>query len=150
MLKNNHLGQAGFTLIELLISIAIIMVITGMTLPIYESFVRRNDLDLITQTLAMAIRRAETYARAANYDSAWGIEIQSSSITLFQGGSFASRNTAYDETVSIPGSVTPSGLNDIQFAKLSGLPNITGTIILTSTTNDTRTVTLNAKGVVSY
>jgi prepilin-type N-terminal cleavage/methylation domain-containing protein len=142
--------EAGFTLVELLLSVVIIGLLTGLSLPVYESFVRRNDLDLAGQNLAMALRRAETYARASNYDSAWSVEIQTSGITLFQGVTFASRNTAYDETVTIPGSITPSGLGEIQFTKFSAAPNTTGTITLTSSTNDTRTVTINAKGAVNY
>lgn len=142
--------EAGFTLVELLLSVVIITLITGLSLPVYASFVRRNDLDITAQSLAFAIRRAETYARAVDYDNSWGIEVQSSVITLFQGSSFGSRNTAYDETISIPPSVTPSGLGEVQFAKMTAAPNTTGTITLTSSTNDTRTVTVNAKGVVTY
>jgi prepilin-type N-terminal cleavage/methylation domain-containing protein len=143
-------SETGFTLVEVLLSVVIIAALTGISLPVYQSFVRRNDLDLATQNIAMTMRRAQTYARAVNYDNAWGVEIQSANIVLFQGTSFALRNTAYDETISIPGSITPSGLGEVQFAKFSAAPNTTGTIMLTSTTNDTRTVTVNAKGVVSY
>jgi prepilin-type N-terminal cleavage/methylation domain-containing protein len=142
--------EAGFTLVEVLLSVVIIAALTSISLPVYQSFVRRNDLDLATQNIAMTMRRAETYARAVSYDNAWSVEIQPANIILFQGTSFASRNTAYDETISIPGSIVPSGLGEVQFAKFSATPNTTGTITLTSTTNDTRTVTLNAKGVVSY
>jgi len=142
--------DGGFTLVEMLLSVVIIGMLTGLSLPVYESFVRRNDLDLAAQNLAFALRRAETYARAVNYDSPWSVEIQSSSITLFQGTAFGSRNTAYDESVSIPGSITPSGLGEVQFAKFSATPNTTGNITLTSTTNATRTITVNAKGMVDY
>jgi len=146
-------GQAyegGFTLVELLLSVVIISMLVGASLPVYESFARRNDLDLTAQNLAQTIRRAETYARAVNGDSAWGIEVQTSTITLFQGTVFASRNTAYDEAIAIPASIVPSGLAEIQFTKFSATPNTTGAITLTSTTNDARTVTINAKGVVTY
>lgn len=141
---------SGFTLIELLLSVAIMSLIVGLSLPLHESFVRRNDLDLAAQNLATTMRRAGTYARAVNHDNAWSVEIQSSTITLFRGTNFAGRNTAFDETTSIPSSITPSGLGEVQFAKLSAAPNVTGSVTLTSTTNDIRTVTVNAKGVVSY
>jgi len=143
-------NAAGFTLVEILLSVVIIGMLTALSVPVYESFVRRNDLDLTTQQLASILRRAETYARAVSTDTVWGVEVQSSTITLFQGTSFATRNTAYDETLSIPGSVTMSGLTEVQFAKFTALPNTTGNITLTSTTNDTRTVTVNAKGMVDY
>lgn len=142
--------DSGFTLIELLLSVAIMGMITGLALPVYETFVRRNDLDLAAQNLAMTIRRAETYARASSGDSAWSVAIQSTGMTLFKGTSFAGRTTTFDEVITIPGSIAPSGLSEIQFAKLSAAPNTTGTITFTSTTNDVRTVTINAEGVVTY
>ncbi len=142
--------EGGFTLVELLLSVVIISMLVGASLPVYESFARRNDLDITTQNLVQTLRRAETYARAVNYDSAWSVAVQESTIILFRGTVFASRNTAYDETVAIPASIDPSGLAEIQFTKFSAMPNTTGTITLTSTANDIRTVTVNAKGVVTH
>lgn len=143
-------NQRGFTLLELLLSVAILTLITGLSLPVYESFVRRNDLDLTTQSVAAAVRRAETYARGVNGDTTWGIRVQSNEVVLFKGASYAARDTAFDEKVSLPGTVTPSGLSELVFAKLTGAPSATGTITLASTTNDTRTITVNAKGMVNY
>ncbi len=142
--------QRGFTLLEVLLSATIITLLTAVSLPVYETFVRRNDLDLTTQQVAAILRRAESYARAMNRDSAWSVEIASGTVTLFQGTSYATRNTAYDETLTIPGSMTPSGLTEVQFTKLTALPNTTGSITLTSTTTETRTITINAKGTVDY
>lgn len=140
----------GFTLLEMLISVTIIGMLVGVSAPVYESFVRQNDLNLATQGIATMIQRAETYALGNNTDSVWSVELLPASVILFQGTSFASRNTNYDETYPIPGSITLSGLTEIQFAKLTALPNTTGAITLASTTLDTNTITLNAKGVVDY
>jgi type IV pilus assembly protein PilE len=142
--------EEGFTLLELLLSVVIIGLLTAMSLPVYETFARRNDLDLTTQTIAAAMRRAETYARGENYDSNWGIKFQSNSATLYRGTAYATRTAGFDEIISIPGSITASGLDDIQFAKMTGIPVTTGSLTLSSTTNDTRTITLNAKGMVNY
>lgn len=140
----------GFTLLEVLISMTIIGMLTGLSLPVYESFVRRNDLDLTAQGIANMLRRAETFARAVNGDTAWSVEIQATTVTLFQGTSFAGRNSAFDETLSVPASITPGGLGEVQFTKFTAAPNVTGNITLVSTTNDTRTITVNAKGMVDY
>src|SRR5882724_4381057 len=120
--------MAGFTLIEMLLSVTIIGMLVGLSLPVYESFVRRNDLDLTAQGIAFMLRRAESYARGVNGDAAWSVEVQASAATLFQGTNFATRNTAYDETLSMPASVTPSGLGEVQFTKFTAIPNTTGTI----------------------
>lgn len=144
------MNPKGFTLLEVLLSVAIISLLMGLSLPVYESFVRRNDLDLATQQLVATLRRAEAYARGINRDAVWSVRIQPSSVTLFQGTDFAARNVAYDETFTLSGSITPSGLSEIQFAKWSATPNTTGTITLNSSVNSTRTVTVNAKGMVNY
>jgi prepilin-type N-terminal cleavage/methylation domain-containing protein len=142
--------SAGFTLIEMLLSVVILGVLAGLSAPVYASFVQRNDLDLTTQSLAATFRRAQMYARTQNGDSAWSVEVQSGVATLFKGTSFGGRNTNYDETLTIPSSITPGGLTEVQFTKFSGTPNTTGNITLTSSTSDVRTLTVNAKGMVDY
>ncbi|HJQ08226.1 MAG TPA: type II secretion system protein [Candidatus Saccharimonadales bacterium] len=142
--------QRGFTLLEVLLSVTIITVLVGASLPVYESFVRRNDLDLTTQRVAEALRRAQTYARAAKGDVDWSVAVQTSAVTLFEGTNFAGRDTGMDEVITLPATVTPGGLSEVRFAKFSATPNTTGTITFSSTINDTRIITINAKGMVDY
>jgi prepilin-type N-terminal cleavage/methylation domain-containing protein len=142
--------QAGFTLLELLLSVAIIGMLTGLSVPIYASFAKRNDLDLIVQNTASAIRRSEAYATAVRSDSTWGVRFDEAGITLFKGASYVTRDAAFDETIAVPGSVSVSGMTEVQFAKLSAEPSATGSVTFTNDINDTRTLTLNAKGMVNY
>jgi len=143
-------NQRGFTLVELLLSMMIIVVVSGLSIPLYESFNRRNDLDITAQTVASAMRRAQAYSRAPSNDAAWGIKLQSNNIVIFQGTSYAARNATYDETINLPGSITGSGLTEIAFGKLSGAASATGTYNLTSTTNSTKAISVNAKGTIDY
>lgn len=141
--------ERGFSLLEVLLSMAIIGALAGVSLPVYNSFAVRNDLDLTTQQVANALRRAQTYARGMEDDSAWSVRIEASAVTLYRGTDFVGRNTGFDEVVALSGS-TAAGLSDVQFAKLTATPNTTGPITLTSNNNEVRTITVNAKGVVSY
>lgn len=145
-LKNSR----GFTLLEVLLSTGIITILVGLSLPVYQSFQNRNDLDITTESVALLLRRAQVYAKGMNQDSAWGVEVQNGTATLFRGTTFSTRNTAYDEAVSIGAAITVSGLNEVLFGKLSAAPNTTGSITLTSVNNDVRTIAINAKGMVSY
>ena len=142
--------MSGFTLIELLLSTAIIAVLAGLAMPVYISFQSRNDLDVTTQSIADMLRRAETYSRSVRADSQWSVEIQPTVATLFKGTSFAGRDSTQDETTVISNSATVTGLTEVQFTKFTAAPNATGAITLTSSSQDTRTITINAKGMVDY
>lgn len=142
--------QRGFTLLEVLLCVTILGLLAGLSLPVYASFTRRNDLDVATQQIVNALRRAEQYSRAVQGDSTWGVQVQSGQATLYKGTSYASRTSGFDETITIPSSITVSGGSDVQFAKLSGAPSATASYTLTSTVNDSRTVTVNAEGMVDY
>lgn len=135
---------------EILLSIAVIAIIAGISVPIYQSFHVRNDLDIATVEMAQTLRRAQILSEAVDGDTSWGLKIQSGSLTLFKGVSYAARDTAFDELFDVPTSITSSGVSEIVFTKFSGLPQTTGTITLTSNVNETRTITINAKGMVSY
>jgi prepilin-type N-terminal cleavage/methylation domain-containing protein len=142
------MNSQGFSMLEMLLSVGIISILAGLSLPIYLSFQTRNDLFITAESTADVLRRAQVYARGSKDDSQWGVEIQSSGVTLFKGTSFASRDTSYDETIAISSGV--SGLTEVLFAKLTGAPSTTGNITFTSNANETKTVTINAKGMVSY
>lgn len=142
--------NAGFTLIEVLLSVVAIGVIAGISVPLYQSFQVRNDLDIATVEIAQSVRRAQTLSEAVDGDVSWGIKIQSGSIIVFKGASYAVRDTTFDEVFEVPTSITPSGIAEVIFTKFTGLPQTTGTIILTSNNNETRIITINAKGIINY
>lgn len=142
--------RRGFTLVEMLLSVSIISLLAGLSLPVYASFQNRTDLDIAAQSLASALRRAQIYSRGVSGDAQWGVEIQPGAFTLFKGATFASRDTAYDEVTTVSPSTTVAGVGEVLFTKLSGAPNTTGTVTLTSINNDVRTITINAKGMVTY
>ena len=142
--------QNGFTLIEVVLTISLLAIIGGIGVPVYNSFHNRNSLDLAISAYANGIRRAQAQAQGVVGDSAWGVRIQSGSITVFKGASFVARDNTYDETFSIPGSISITGLQEVVFAKLSGLPQATGNLTLTSANNESKILSLNAKGMVDY
>lgn len=142
--------QKGFTLLEVMLSIAAIMIIVGISIPIYQLFQVRNDLDIATVEIAQSARRAQALSQAVDGDISWGIKIQSGSIVVFKGASYAVRDTTFDEVFEVPASITPSGISEVVFAKFTGLPETTGTITLTSNTNETRNIIINQKGMIDY
>jgi prepilin-type N-terminal cleavage/methylation domain-containing protein len=139
----------GFTLLELLLSVALIGALAGLSLPVYRTLMMKNDLDIAAVTLAQSFRRAQTLSQSVDGDITWGVKAQSGSIVLFKGSSYSTRDSSYDETFDVPTTISIGGTSEFIFAKLTGLPQTTGSVNL-STESDGRSVSINEKGTVSY
>jgi Tfp pilus assembly protein FimT len=139
---------AGVTMTEVLLSIALIAILAGIAVPVYQFFQVRNDLDVSTNIIAQSLRRAQTLSGAMDGDETWGVKLQSGSIVIFKGANYVSRDTTSDELYDMATTVTPSGITEIVFAKFTGAPSVTGVITLTSSNAEIRTITINAKGMV--
>lgn len=145
--KLNH--ERGFTLLELLLSVAVISTLAGLSLPVYRTLLQKNDLDIAVVSVAQSLRRSQMLSQAVDGDTTWGVKAQSGSIVMFKGVSFAARDANFDETFDVPSTISMSGVTEIIFAKFTGFPQTTGVINL-STEIDSRTVSINGKGTVSY
>lgn len=141
--------KCGFSLIELLLSVAIICLLAGLSLPVYRMLMMKNDLDIAANTVFSSLRRAQVLAQAVDGDATWGVKIQSGGIILFKGTSYTGRDANFDETFDVPNTIGVGGVGEIVFNKFTGLPATTGTINL-STASDSRTVIINEKGMVGY
>lgn len=140
----------GFTLLEVLLTVATISLLAAISMPVYQNFQVRNDLDVAAAEAAQSLFRAQALSVGMEGDSSWGVRVQSGAIVLFRGVNFSARDSAYDEFFTVPASIIPSGVQEVVFTKFSGLPQTTGTIILTSNTNEIRNIIINSKGMVTY
>ncbi|HEU0085640.1 MAG TPA: prepilin-type N-terminal cleavage/methylation domain-containing protein [Candidatus Paceibacterota bacterium] len=145
-----HNKKAGFTLIEILLSLALIALMAGMLVPAYHMLQTRNDLDIAAVLTAQTLRRAQTLSRAMDGDSSWGVYVEEESVTLFKGASYDDRDSDFDEVSNISSALSLSGTQEFVYAKLSGIPQNTGTLTLTLNENETRNITINVKGTITY
>lgn len=142
--------QPGFTLIELLLSISIMAILAGIGLPVFQSFQSRNDVDIATMIFVQGVRRAQVLARGMDSDANWGAYVTTGTITIYSGANYAARTVLLDETYDISSGAMITGTQEFNFSKFTGFPVASGTLIFTSPTNETRTITINTKGTVSY
>ena len=77
----------------------------------------------------------------------WGVTFAAPKLILFQGTTYASRNTALDESFLINPSIGISGLGEIVYTKTLGLPNAPTSITITGV-GSSKTVTVSNQGVV--
>ncbi len=140
----------GFTLIEVLLSLALIAVIVGIGAPVYQSLLTTNQSRITVDTMVNSIRRAQLLSQSGVGDSAWGINLSTTTITLFKGASYDVRDETWDEVYEIPATVTVADSVELVFSKLRGAPDFTGDIDFVSNTGVTSTVSINDRGIVSY
>lgn len=118
----------GFTLVEGLIVIAILGILTGVTMPMYKEYRERTDLELAAEQVTQGLSRAKLLSELNEGDSPWGFSIDDG--VLFKGDDYGTRDAAFDESYPIEEDISTSGLSEISFAQLTGKPSATGPITL--------------------
>lgn len=146
--SNNHHRRSGFTLIEMMLVVALLAGLTVFSTPFYLSFMRRNDLSNAARAVTLAVQNAEVHSQGILLDQAWSVRVEDGSVTMFLGADFATRNQDWDITTNFNENIIVSGDTDILFARGTGLPASPKSITLTNLNKETRTITINAKGLV--
>jgi len=141
--------EKGFTLVELMIVLAILVFLIAVSLPLAINFYQTRQLDIHTQGIVQALRRAQMKAMSVEADSSFGVYITSDQYILFKGDTYAARDVGYDETFDLPENLSVSGLSGVVFSRLKGAPSSTGTTILTID-NRSGSVNINEIGRVNY
>ena len=130
----------GFTTLELLLVFGIVSILSALTIPAYRQYQIRSDLDLVTQQLTQSLGRARLLAQSGKGGSPWGVYVPGS--ILYKGKSFTARDSAFDERYPMPPTLIASGLLDVSFSQLTGIPSATGTIIVTAINGDKRSIVI--------
>ena len=137
----------GLTLIEVLISILILMIL-ALSIPFGIDFYKRQELENQAQQILQTLRRAQLKSMAVELSSNFGVYFGQNSYILFKGDSYSQRDSQYDEVFEIPEILEISGLSEIVFLKFQGIPNSTGTIIL-SLNGEIRSIEINEAGRIN-
>lgn len=142
--------KKGFTLLETFLVIGFISIIATLALPYYHDFQVRNDLETSLDVTVQTLRRAQFLATSGDSNTHWGVSLQNDQMILFSGTNYASRDPLKDDIFPIYPGVTPSGIDEIVFTKFMGFPLTPGEIILDGAQNESRTISINAKGMIDF
>lgn len=149
IIHHSSLYSRGFTLIEFMLAVAILLILAGTAPVFYSRFLLQDAALEAADRLAFSLRNAQGYALSGKGGAPWGVAISGGDIVLFRGASFAARTPALDRRVSLPANVSVGGFSETVFARVSGIPNAPATITITASGGVSRSLVLNAAGVVS-
>jgi prepilin-type N-terminal cleavage/methylation domain-containing protein len=140
----------GFTLIELLLVISIIAILGVVVASVGLRFTASNNLENKVNEIISSLRTAQINAMIGKEDSNWGVIVSGDEIVLFAGNSFSDlgRDTTYDQSFSIPGSISISSF-EVVFTKPGGTPSSTQVISISSEVGESATVSVNEVGIIN-
>lgn len=145
---------------EVLIVLGILSIIFAITAFIsfdtYRGSTFRNERDTIIGTLQRARSQSinNVCLGTCTNSRAHGVHFTNTQYTLFQGLSYASRDTAYDEVKTVNPGIGLSGATDVMFAQLSGdattTPSGTWELVVKDATGHISTTTVNQYGQIQW
>ena len=140
--------KRGFTLIELLLVIAIAATLGATSVVFFSRFLTQNAVINTQDQVVGQLRKAQLYALMGRENTSWGVAFSESKIILFQGTSFASRDTAFDEVFFVNQNINITGFSEVVFTKATGAPSTTGQFTVVGG-DTTKQISLNSQGVVT-
>ena len=148
--------KQGITALEIIIVLAVLAVVFAIVIPQFSKIRENQVLKSTTSDILSNLNKARAQTLASVNSSSYGVHFQSDEVIIFKGTVF-SDGDANNETTNIIAPATISNVTlggvsgnsgDVYFNRLSGLPNVTGTIT-SSTTSYSKIITISATGVAS-
>lgn len=142
--------KKGFTLIEIIIVVVIVSIISRIVFVSFRSLEYRQTLQAQVDQIASTIQKTRLDSLNSKYGVAHSIRFGTTSFSI------SNQSTSTIETFSYVSGVRLASYtmstNTIQFAKVTGLPSVSGTLVYTfnrgSSVLATSTVIINGLGVL--
>lgn len=141
--------NCGLTFIEIIIVIAILTILASLGLIFGIDFYKNYGLDAERNIVLSILQKSRGQAQNNINQSPHGIYFQSDNYVLFQGASYTSRNSIYDQIIPKNPAINVSGLSEIVFEQLNGRPQIIGDIVLDNAKRSL-TISINNEGGINW
>jgi len=138
-------------MIELLIVIGITMLLAGVSSVVYGNLQTSTQLNETASQVAQNLRLVKEQSISGFNNTAHGIKFETSRYTLYQGDSYATRDSSYDRIYSFASALNVSTTlinNEINFSKGVGVFNATGTVIIDHLAGGTKIIFIDDNGMI--
>ncbi|MEN9920787.1 MAG: hypothetical protein RL538_680 [Candidatus Parcubacteria bacterium] len=144
--------RTGFTIVELLVSMAVIVIITGISVAGFQNYARYQRYDQEVATLRATIADAKVSARVSEGGVSHGVKFLSDRIVVFEGATYSAVDPTNEETVFSTITLTNTlsgGGSEVVFETRTGLPSVSGTVTATGIYHSgTTNVEITEAGVI--
>ncbi len=153
----------GFTVLEVIVVIAMIGFVALLAAPFLSNSLASNDAAQSATEAVDSLREAQSSVMSGKDGARFGVHFEGTKFVLFRGAAYAPADPdnavhalAGDVSVSAvmlaPGGACalPAGTGncDVHFANRRGAPTESGTITFTGSGGETKTVSINAAGMI--
>jgi prepilin-type N-terminal cleavage/methylation domain-containing protein len=147
----------GFTLTEVLLTLGVFVVIAATAMPSIGAWQNSSNISSINAEIKQALVLARERSISCKNDSSHGVyfDVNSSvleNLIIYQGDNYSARNIDYDIELNFGNGIDFSSIdniNEINFAKNNGVPNVTTTImVLDESSGGEKVVVVNEIGVI--
>lgn len=147
-LLKDYSNNYGFSFLEILITVVIVGFILTISLPIGWSFYYTYNFNSEVQTLVAVLESARNSAMVNRNESSHGVFIGANDFVLFQGPSYAARDTSQDKSFPRYAAITISGPTEIVFSALAGTTTISSFNI--DHRQSSININVNSEGTILY
>ena len=144
----------GFTLVEILIVIAIIATLSGLSFSAFHNLNASRALEREAGRVVAELQKARSLTISSKNNAQFGVHVQSSQVTLFQGttfiaGSSTNSVTSINPLVTISSISLQGGVSDVIFQRITGKTSGSGTLVVSRIgTSAIKTITIYATGLI--
>jgi len=151
------LNKKGFTILELVLAIAVLTIVVSTSFITLANFFSSTALDTTNSNIVHFLRKAKANSVYRLNDGSWGVYFydgggNGSSMTLFKGSTYSSRDQIFDDEYEIPGAVTFQNISlagvgtEVVFEMITGETSNTGSIQIQDENSNSYSITVNSLG----
>ncbi len=154
---NDYRHKKGFTIIELIVVFAILALLVAISVATFSDVRNKQVLKVVSEEVFGMLLEAQGDTLAARDGLLYGVHIEATSTTFFEGSTYsygAGSNIVYifkQPVIATTTDMIGSLPIDIVFTKLNGVPDKSGTLILSDQTGfSSTTIRIYPSGLIEY
>jgi prepilin-type N-terminal cleavage/methylation domain-containing protein len=142
----------GFTIIELLMVVALVVVLSSISMPMYGQFQSETQVKEVSVDIVQALRLAREKSMAAINGDSYGVYIKtgtSPNLILYKGPYYEARDENFDQPIPVNRNIifATESLQDVRFDPGTGETPTPGKIII-SNSRTSKSININRFGIV--